>query len=264
MQKEFDGFEHPNHTQVPNDFFDRLLPRIKHESELRVTLAAIRHMLGYHIEKKELSLSFLMQATGMSRNAVRLGVAHALKRGTITRVKKQTPRQGAIYGMRWNKNQWYFQSTSKSEGYPQGTLRGTPTVPLEVLPRYPIKKGKKDKEISASKTDALPKLNPLHEIALALADVSGMDITANRGRLHKEAKQLAGANPAPTPALIREKFGTAGWYWNASGDWRAKQGQKPLPHVVRELWGAWNVPTRSGARSQDDADATRAALLARM
>jgi len=143
MQHEFDGFEHPNHTQVPNDFFDRLLPMIKHESELRVTLVAIRRTLGYHTENAELSLSFLMAATGMSRRAVREGLAHAIKRGTIMIVNKQTARNGAIYGVRWNKNQ----------GDTKDTPRGSQKIPLEVSPGYPINKGKKDKEISAG--DAL-------------------------------------------------------------------------------------------------------------
>ncbi len=145
MKREFDGFEHPNHTQVPNDFFDRLLPRIEKECELRVTLVAVRRTLGYHTDEAELSLSFLMEGTGMSRKAVREGLAAAIRRGTMTLAKKQTNRDGAVYGLRWSK----IQRVSKD------TPGGIQKVRLEVSKRYPIKKVlKESKEIGDSKTES--------------------------------------------------------------------------------------------------------------
>ena len=77
--------------------------------------------------------------------------------------------------------------------------------------------------------------------AQALASVGGMDFNANEGRLLKAAKGLSKANPPPTPELIREKFGGPEcWYYKSSGDWRAAKGDPPKPHIVSELWGAWN------------------------
>ena len=42
------GFAYPNHTEVPNDFFDDMLAEIG-EAELRFTLAIIRATRGYHV-----------------------------------------------------------------------------------------------------------------------------------------------------------------------------------------------------------------------
>ena len=47
-------------------------------------------------------------------------------------------------------------------------------------------------------------------IAEALADVCKMDLTANKGRLLKEAATLLKANPHPTPELLRQHYNGGG------------------------------------------------------
>ena len=79
------GYPAPNYTETPNALFD-IDMRDMSESELKVTLAIIRKILGYHKEKPEaISYSQLEEMTGLSRQGVTDGVKHALKRGRIKR-----------------------------------------------------------------------------------------------------------------------------------------------------------------------------------
>jgi hypothetical protein len=79
------GFQQPNYTQAPNAFFDHALKQIDSMSELKVTLAVIRHTMGFHRDEHELSLSYLVEYTGMRRETVIDGLKRAMKRGTVDR-----------------------------------------------------------------------------------------------------------------------------------------------------------------------------------
>lgn len=127
-------FESPNYTQTPNDFFDVLLKEIDDVSELKVTLTAIRMTIGYHTQVAELSIEYLMQATGLARNSVRRGLALALKRGTLYMVKSSTNRTGGIYAL----------NVRGSAIDPPNDSRGSAIDPLEGQPLTPLKKVKKD------------------------------------------------------------------------------------------------------------------------
>ncbi len=77
------GFQSPNHTQTPNDFFEMISDMT--DVELRVTLATIRNTLGYHKKRFRLSLSKMQKMTGLSKQGVLNGAELAEKRGTIKR-----------------------------------------------------------------------------------------------------------------------------------------------------------------------------------
>lgn len=79
------AYEAPNYTQTPNELLDDLLPQITSLSELKVTLAIIRNTFGWHREKKKLSHSYLVQATGLSREGVNKGIQQAIERGYVGR-----------------------------------------------------------------------------------------------------------------------------------------------------------------------------------
>ncbi len=77
------------------------------------------------------------------------------------------------------------------------------------------------------------------DLARALSDVCGMAWELNVGRLRREAKRLSGAaDPVPSADLVREHYGTGGWWW--SGDWRGAKGDHPSPANIRETWGRWS------------------------
>lgn len=75
------GFKAPEHTQVPNSFFDMMDDMS--DVELRVTLCAIRKTFGWHKKKEAISLTQYQKMTGLSRQGVLNGIEEAEKRGTI-------------------------------------------------------------------------------------------------------------------------------------------------------------------------------------
>jgi hypothetical protein len=78
------ALEKPNYTQVPNEIL-AAIPDMK-ESELKVTLAIVRKIMGFHKTKPEpMSYTVLETMTGLSRVSVIVGVAEALDRGFIRR-----------------------------------------------------------------------------------------------------------------------------------------------------------------------------------
>jgi len=83
----FQGFAEPTYTQIPNEWFV-LLPQIETEAEDKVTQVVMRFTFGFHRKSARLSLSFLEQATGLSRPSVIAGIKAAVKRKTIRRDKK--------------------------------------------------------------------------------------------------------------------------------------------------------------------------------
>ncbi len=78
------GFQAPNHTQVPNDLFDELLPSMGH-AELKVVLCIIRFTRGYHREKTVMSVRKIARYTGLTPRNVMEGAQQAEDRGLIQR-----------------------------------------------------------------------------------------------------------------------------------------------------------------------------------
>jgi hypothetical protein len=93
------SFQSPNYTMTPNDLFDDLLKEISEMSELKVTLAAVRHTFGYHRGEAEMSVTWFEQVTGMARGSVKRGIDLAIKRGTIRVVKKHTITTSTVYAV---------------------------------------------------------------------------------------------------------------------------------------------------------------------
>lgn len=77
-------FQSPNHTQIPNDLFDEMLPHMGY-AELKVTLSILRLTLGWHKERAKATLSRLCELTGLSKQAVLDGAEMAEKRGTLVK-----------------------------------------------------------------------------------------------------------------------------------------------------------------------------------
>ena len=155
MGTKFVGFDSPNFTQAPNQFFDQLLKDIAELSELKVTLVAIRQTFGYHRTKAEMSRAFLEQATGLSRNSVRRGIKLALKRGTLLLARRSDHRHGCFYAIAMTD-----ELQAKVGGGQPLTLRGSATAPLEGQALTPINKRKERRERKAptisTSSDGLP------------------------------------------------------------------------------------------------------------
>lgn len=80
------GYVKPNYTQLPNALLDHHLPDMK-EAELKVVLAIARATFGWHKEKDKLSLSQLMERTGLTRQGVVNGIQNGIERGIIARIE---------------------------------------------------------------------------------------------------------------------------------------------------------------------------------
>lgn len=77
------ALKRPEWTQVPNDLLDKYMA-LMGEAELKVTLAIIRQIIGYHKERPEaVSYSQLEELTGLSRQGVINGLRAALDRGIV-------------------------------------------------------------------------------------------------------------------------------------------------------------------------------------
>jgi phage replication O-like protein O len=76
----------PNYTQIPNVILDKLMLSMS-DAELRVVLVIARQTFGYHRQRKKMSISYLMKATGMSKQGVLNGINSAIERGVVKRRK---------------------------------------------------------------------------------------------------------------------------------------------------------------------------------
>jgi len=77
-------YDGPNYTQTPNLFLDEHLPEMGC-AETKVVLAVIRQTFGWHKDKDRLSISQLMEMTGLSNRGVIDGTRAAMERGVIDR-----------------------------------------------------------------------------------------------------------------------------------------------------------------------------------
>ena len=81
------GFESPNYTQAPNDFFS-MLPDMS-EAEIRVTLVMIRQTFGFHRDGFKMGVTKLANAAGLSRQGALDGAKAAEDRGTFKRANPE-------------------------------------------------------------------------------------------------------------------------------------------------------------------------------
>ena len=91
------SYPKPNYTQIPNLLLDDDMPEMSH-AELKVTLAILRKIVGFHKDGPEpMSLSQLQKMTGLSRKSVIAGIEEALTRGRICLSEKKGPRGVSLY-----------------------------------------------------------------------------------------------------------------------------------------------------------------------
>ena len=122
-------YESPRYTQVPNDLLDEHLRELGH-AELKVLLVIFRRVVGYHLERRPISLTELQRAAGLSRSAVNRAVQSLEDGGYITASKADgTP---TTYGIPWREAPRYGGSTG-SFRLPPDDATGSPKLPEESL-----------------------------------------------------------------------------------------------------------------------------------
>lgn len=107
------------------------------------------------------------------------------------------------------------------------------------------------KPASKPRKPAEPKeTDPSHgALMVAMAEVCHMDLRVNGGRIGNQLKNIKKSSLAPTPELIREKYGGGGWWYQEY--WKGKKGDIPKLADVVETWGQWLFPAivPSGGRN---------------
>jgi hypothetical protein len=137
------GFQSPNYTQVPNDFFD-MIPDMS-DTELRVTLIMIRETIGYHRDAAKVGIAELGRRTGLSYNGAAAGCDSAGERKTFRRTNPEAKTQAE-----WELN---IETPSASEGlsskHPQ-PVRVTPSASEGQVGLNKDKEIKKEKDTLGS------------------------------------------------------------------------------------------------------------------
>jgi len=98
----FRGYRVPHHTEVPDELFDEQLRYLGY-AELKVLLWIVRKTFGWRKDSDAISLSQLIEGTGLGPTSVKRAVKDLESKGAIT-VKRDLTKQGDsavnTYGLR--------------------------------------------------------------------------------------------------------------------------------------------------------------------
>lgn len=134
----FDGFSSPNYTQVPDEFFDALMPQLS-DAELRVLLYIIRRTFGFKRDADAISLSQMVagittkdgrvldSGTGLSKATVARGLVGLREKGVILAERNASLERGdepTTYRLRFKT----ASSEEKGDRTPVSQQRDTPRV----------------------------------------------------------------------------------------------------------------------------------------
>ena len=101
----FQGFTSPNYTQVPDELFDELMPRLS-ETELKVLLYVVRRTYGFKKSADDISLKQMVEGiktrdgrqldngTGLSRPGVTKGVRGLVDKGILSASRNSSIERG--------------------------------------------------------------------------------------------------------------------------------------------------------------------------
>lgn len=101
----FDGFSSPNYTQIPDEFFDVVAPRLS-EPELRVLLYLMRRILGFKKNADDISLKQIVDGirtrdgrvldygAGVSKPSAIKGLRGLVEKGVIVAQRNRSQERG--------------------------------------------------------------------------------------------------------------------------------------------------------------------------
>lgn len=222
-------FRKPNYTQVPNEFFDEMLPTLK-EGELRILIVIMRQTFGWgNKEWDRISISQLMKKSGMERMAVVRATKSLVEKKLVIKHKE---------GVKGQENSWYslcveseaefinpIDNSNNSYQYP----KDTPPSILKIPTKETLTKEIKREEAQAPQ----PSLFKYKRVKMsqdqfnALLKDFGQEKTSE---MLDRLDEYADINPkrfkqyASHPAVIRkwiredkskEKYIQAGKYWDS-------------------------------------------------
>jgi len=213
-------FESPNHTQTPNDLFDRFM-RDMAEPELKVVLAVLRATLGFHRDEFRMSIKEMMKLTGLSENSVLSGARAAETHKLILRVldgKKKTTWRANILTSRRE-----VGLTSRREvGLPHGVRLSTSRREEQGGSHHHIK----DLKERGKEREHPPAANAATPLITELEQVFEINLDGDAPMIER-ALARHDAQPGQVKA-----FAT----WWQQKDWRGQKGEPPTAKQIVQLW----------------------------
>jgi len=112
----FEGFRYPTYTQVPDELFDVLMPRLS-EAEIKCLLYIMRRTFGFHKESDAISTQRsvkgivtrdgrqLDRGTGLSETGVSVGLKGLRQKGIVLVERRRSPEgdyEVNVYRLRFN------------------------------------------------------------------------------------------------------------------------------------------------------------------
>jgi phage replication O-like protein O len=215
------AYQAPIHTQVPNLLLDEHLPDMGY-AECKVVLAIVRKTFGWHKKRDRLSISQLMDLTGLSNRSVINGIRAGMERGVIDRaaegdsftywlvVDSEVSSQGGVKqvhkGSEVSSQEGVKQVHTQKKGFKETTTKERARAPE-----------------AAASPDKNPSTTPEQQQP---ASTQNNEPTLQRVLLH--------AKKAGVPAAVAEKFY---WHYDAEG-W--KVNGRPLKRWQSKLQ-QWKV-----------------------
>ncbi len=165
-EEKSSGIKPPEWTMCPNQLLDNMADFS--DAELRITLAAIREIVGWHkSEAQAMSYSWFREKTGLSNKGVQDGVEAAKKRGWLMQLNETGQRNVRLFTLNFDFSPDYVPEVH-SDYVPE--VQHTKKVLKEIKEKDSIAPKTRDfkKEIlSTFNSNKSVKLNTL-EISLAL------------------------------------------------------------------------------------------------
>ena len=112
------------YTRIANELLEAVLKTSFIATHLKIILACWRYTYGFGRKEAELSLSFLSNATGMSKRYISEGLNELISSNVLKVVKESTFNSSRIIAFNKNYEEWRYRDsrTDTSTGEPTSTV----------------------------------------------------------------------------------------------------------------------------------------------
>lgn len=258
----FRGFSKPTYTQVPDELFDELMPRLS-EAELKVLLYVVRRTFGFKKDSDTISLKQMVEGiktrdgrqldngTGLSRPGVSKGVKGLVTKGVLIAIRNASVERGdepTTYQLRFADPVATVLRGGRQDRFVPlphdvSSLRGNAVTPQETVDQQ-TEEQETDRRVEDSNShtpdydnDRLTLLPYVEDFAREMNDEASLSVSLSRMvNLYKRSgldldafiEKLYAAR-----ALTKERSASITKEGNGSGPW-AKKNKMPYLFAVLE------------------------------
>jgi len=184
----FQGFTSPTYTQVPDELFDELMPRLS-ESELKVLLYVVRRTFGFKKSADDISLKQMVEGirkrdgtqldngTGLSRPGVTKGVRGLVDKGVLSASRNSSIERGdepTTYRLRMAGDPLETALPGGSKDRYEGGGHDVATLPRNgVTPQETVEQQTVEQDLSKLRTAATTEYDGSRDVLLPyVADIA--------------------------------------------------------------------------------------------